>query len=35
MLVHQGASSEKIWLNVDAPVELMRKVVEEKLRAHA
>lgn len=27
MLVHQGAESERIWLNVNPPVDLMRKVV--------
>lgn len=27
MFVNQGAESEKIWLGIDAPVELMREVV--------
>ncbi len=31
MLVHQGAASERIWLGVEAPVEVMRKAVYEKL----
>lgn len=32
MLVHQGAESLKIWLGIDAPVDIMRKAVLEKLR---
>jgi shikimate dehydrogenase len=31
MLVNQGAASEKIWLDIDAPVEIMREVVYEQL----
>ena len=32
MLVHQGAHSFYLWTNREAPVETMRRVVEEKLR---
>ncbi|MEE8403538.1 MAG: hypothetical protein V3R93_07265 [Candidatus Hydrothermarchaeaceae archaeon] len=31
MFVNQGAEAEKIWLGVDAPVELMREVVLREL----
>ncbi len=31
MFVNQGAESEKIWLGIDAPIELMRKVVLREL----
>jgi shikimate dehydrogenase len=31
MLVHQGAESLRIWLDVDPPVEVMRKVVLQEL----
>lgn len=31
MLVNQGAAAEKIWLGVDPPVEVMEKIVCEKL----
>jgi len=32
MLVYQGAAAVRIWLNVDPPIEKMRKVVINKLR---
>lgn len=32
MFVNQGAESERIWLGIDAPVDLMRKVVMKELR---
>ena len=31
MFINQGAESEKIWLEIDAPVELMREVVLREL----
>lgn len=31
MLVHQGAASERIWLDVEAPVEVMREAVYARL----
>jgi len=31
MFVHQGAESLKIWLDIKAPIDMMRKVVLEKL----
>ncbi len=31
MFVNQGAEAERIWLNVDPPVDLMRRVVLERL----
>jgi len=33
MLVHQGAESFRIWLGIEPPVQVMRSVVEERLRA--
>lgn len=32
MFVNQGAESERIWLGIDAPVELMRKAVLKELK---
>jgi shikimate dehydrogenase len=32
MLVHQGAESLKIWLDIEPPIDLMRKVVVGKLK---
>jgi shikimate dehydrogenase len=32
MFVNQGAEAERIWLNVEPPVDLMREVVLERLR---
>ncbi|MFH1722609.1 MAG: shikimate dehydrogenase [Candidatus Altiarchaeota archaeon] len=32
MFVHQGAASLKIWLGIDAPIEVMRKTVEKHLK---
>lgn len=32
MFANQGAESEKIWLGIDAPVELMRRVVLKELK---
>ncbi len=32
MLVHQGAESLRIWLDIKAPIDVMRRVIVEKLK---
>ena len=32
MLVNQGAESLKIWLGINAPIDLMRKTVKDNLK---